>query len=205
MIEFPIINNIADILPHIEGRDEFIVADKEGYRVINYNVMFADTFLHAEEEGISADERLTRQMRRECRGIIFDSETGNIIRRPFHKFKNVNEAPETQQDMIDLSRPHAILEKLDGSMIAVFKHPQSSELIWGTKMVAQDFHKMVSDFVADSIVQYEPFCRDVIDAGFTPIFEFLHPQKQIVVKVVQPRLILTAIRNMITGEYIKVA
>ena len=42
--EFPIINKISDVLPAIEGRDEFVVAEKEGYTVINYNVMMADTF-----------------------------------------------------------------------------------------------------------------------------------------------------------------
>ena len=42
--EFPHITNISDVLPAIEGRDEFVVAEKEGYTVINYNVMMADTF-----------------------------------------------------------------------------------------------------------------------------------------------------------------
>ena len=146
MIDFPIIKNISDVLPYIEGRDEFLVADKEGYRVINYNVMFADTFLHPEEEGISSVEKITRQIRRECRGLIFNSTTGDIIRRPYHKFKNVNEAPETQHDIVDLSRPHAILEKLDGSMIAPFY--VNGELIWGTKMGATDVAKPVEEFVA---------------------------------------------------------
>ena len=40
--EFPIIRNISDVLPAIHGRDEFVVAEKEGYTVINYNVMMAD-------------------------------------------------------------------------------------------------------------------------------------------------------------------
>ena len=39
--EFPTIRNISDVLPAIMGRDEFVVAEKEGYTVINYNVMMA--------------------------------------------------------------------------------------------------------------------------------------------------------------------
>ena len=96
--EFPTIRNISDVLPAIEGRDEFVVAEKDGYTVINYNVMMADTF--------------DCNIRRECRGIIFGSKTGDIIRRPFHKFFNVNEREETQDHVVDLSRPHAILDKL---------------------------------------------------------------------------------------------
>lgn len=42
--EFPLIRNISDVLPAIAGRDEFVVAEKEGYTVINYNVMMGDTF-----------------------------------------------------------------------------------------------------------------------------------------------------------------
>ena len=33
--EFPIINNISDVLPAIEGRDEFVVAVKEGLSLIH--------------------------------------------------------------------------------------------------------------------------------------------------------------------------
>jgi hypothetical protein len=36
--KFPLINNISDVLPAIAGRDEFVVTEKEGYTVINYNV-----------------------------------------------------------------------------------------------------------------------------------------------------------------------
>ena len=185
--EFPLIRNISDVLPAIAGRDEFVVAEKEGYTVINYNVMMADTF--------------DCNIRRECRGIIFDTATGAIIRRPFHKFFNVNEREETQDHAIDLSRPHAILEKLDGSMIAPFI--VNGQMIWGTKMVAQDFHEMIEQFVKSSDINYEDFCWELINSGHTPIFEWMHPQKRIVIDYgKEPTLILTAIRHMITGQYV---
>ena len=41
---FPEIRHISDVLPHIVGRDEFVVAEREGYTVINYVVAMADTF-----------------------------------------------------------------------------------------------------------------------------------------------------------------
>lgn len=199
---FPVIKNISDVLPAIEGRDEFVVAQKEGYTVINYNVMMADTFPDVNSTTISGIPitNFNAKIRRELRGIIFDSKTGDIIRRPFHKFFNVNEREETQEHVIDLSRPHAILEKLDGSMCSVFAH--EGKLIWGTKMVAQDFHEMIKQFVKLSDIDYEAFCWDVINNGHTPIFEWMHPQKRIVIDYgKEPTLTLTAIRHMVTGQY----
>ena len=182
--QFPYITHISDVLSAIEGRDEFVVVEKEGYTVINYNVMMADTF--------------DCNIRRECRGIIFDSVTGDIIRRPFHKFFNVNERDETQDHRIDLSRPHAILEKLDGSMIAPFL--VNGEMIWGTKMGATDVAKPVEEFVKNN-PRYELMAMGLILSGYTPIFEWCSRKQRIVLDYPEDVLILTAVRHMVTGEY----
>ena len=207
--EFPHITNIADVLPAIEGRYEFVVAEKEGYTVINYNVMMSDTFPDVPVD-MKWQEPLNRiafgeydptaAIRRECRGIIFDTETGYIIRRPFHKFFNVNEREETQDHVIDLSRPHAILEKLDGSMIAPFI--VNGQMIWGTKMGATDVAKPVEEFVKNK-PQYEKFATSCIANGVTPIFEWCSRKQRIVLDYKEDQLILTALRDMHTGEYIK--
>jgi len=182
--EFPTIRNISDVLPAIEGRDEFVVAVKEGYTVINYNVMMADTF--------------DCNIRRECRGIIFDTATGDIIRRPFHKFFNVNEREETQDHVVDLSQSHAILEKLDGSMIAPFV--VDDQLIWGTKMGATEVAEPVEDFVLLN-ENYSQFARFIIRRGYTPIFEWCSRKQRIVLDYKEDQLILTAIRDLTTGRY----
>lgn len=182
--EFPTINNISDVLPAIEGRDEFVVAVKEGYTVINYNVMMADTF--------------DCNIRRECRGIIFDTATGEILRRPFHKFFNVNEREETQDHVVDLSRPHAILEKLDGSMIAPFSVDR--KIIWGTKMGATTVAEPVEEFVARNY-HYVEFAEEAIHHGLTPIFEWCSRKQRIVLDYKEDQLILTAMRHMNDGSY----
>ncbi len=194
--EFPLIRNISDVLPAIEGRDEFVVAEKEGYTVINYNVMMADTFpdVEEDEEGWLS----VAAVRRECRGIIFDSKTGDIIRRPFHKFFNVNEREETQDHVVDLSRPHAILEKLDGSMIAPFI--VDGKMIWGTKMGATDVAKPVEEFVARN-PEYVRFAEEAIANGWTPIFEWCSRKQRIVLDYFDDQLVLTGLRYMNTGVY----
>ena len=216
--EFPTIRNISDVLPAIEGRDEFVVAVKEGYTVINYNVMMADTFpdvcymrevgmgLSLEGDDLSQPAPTAMALmrdknaaiRRECRGIIFDSKTGDIIRRPFHKFFNVNEREETQDHVVNLSQDHAILEKLDGSMIAPFV--VNGEMIWGTKMGATDVAKPVEAFV-EKHPNYRQFAKFVISRGYTPIFEWCSRKQRIVLDYKEDQLILTAMRDITSGRY----
>jgi RNA ligase len=204
--EFPYITNISDVLPAIEGRDEFVVAVKEGYTVINYNVMMADTFPDVIVDtdpydwlfGVYEQRDYNAAVRRECRGIIFDTATGEIIRRPFHKFFNVNEREETQDHVVDLSRPHAILEKLDGSMIAPFI--VNGEMIWGTKMGATDVAQPVEEFVKNN-PDYITFASGLLQAGFTPIFEWCSRKQRIVLDYREDQLVLTAIRKIRTGVY----
>lgn len=201
--EFPIIRNISDVLPAIDGLDEFVVAEKDGYTVINYNVMMADTFPAIDYDVGNPANWHAAMVRRECRGIIFDSKTGDILRRPFHKFFNVNEREETQDHVVDLSRPHAILEKLDGSMIAPFI--VDGKMIWGTKMGATDVAKPVEEFVKNNDqYQYVEFARLCIKRGLTPIFEWCSRKQRIVLDYKNDELILTAIRDMNTGAYMNI-
>jgi RNA ligase len=187
---FPIIRTIDDVLPHIEGRDEFIIAERDFGSVINYMVAFPDTF------AMSGLDDLTGAIRRECRGLIFDRE-GKIMSRPFHKFFNINEKDETQAHQIDMSRPHVVMDKLDGSMIRPVRLPGTIRL--ATKMgvtdIAVEAEKLLSDY------QYY-WLDDMMKDGFTPIFEYVAPTNKIVVSYSEPKLILTAMRNTVTGNYV---
>jgi RNA ligase len=101
--QFPEIRHLDDVLPHIEGRDEFIVAEREGYSVVNYVVAMADTF------NMTGPDDLGGAVRRECRGLKF-APSGEIAARPFVKFFNVGEKEETQPHLVNLSQPHVIME-----------------------------------------------------------------------------------------------
>ena len=200
--DFPLIENISDVLPHIQDSPEFIVAERDGYTVINYQVVTPDTFPSTKVAGGSAKMRkertLTAAIRRECRGIIFDSETGDIIRRPFHKFFNANENPETQANNIDFDAEHEILDKLDGSMIAPFK--VNGRTIWGTKMGDTDVAQPVHEFVRRN-GNYELLAKAAFSLGMTPIFEWCSRQQRIVLDYAEDQLILVALRDMKTGVY----
>ena len=118
--------------------------------------------------------------------------------RRLHKFFNVNERDETAAHLIDLGRPHVILEKLDGSMIT----PVYTEagIRWGTKMGLTDGGMGAEVFVAQR-PQYQELAEHCREGGQTLIFEWCTRKQRIVVDYPDDRLVLIAIRDNITGEY----
>lgn len=195
--KFPVIVNIKDVLPHLEGYDEFIVADKGSYTVIQYAVDTGDTFK-------VGDDPIGAYVRREFRGIKFDNKTGAIIARPFHKFFNLNQHEETMDYNIDISMIDCYMTKEDGSMIHAFKTSDSDEILFGTKMGVTDVSKQMLDDIPNLDV-IKKFSNSMLILGYTPIFEYVSPINKIVLKYKEPKMILTAIRHMITGEYLDIS
>jgi RNA ligase len=203
--EFPIINSINDVLPHIEGREEFVVAEREGYTVINYAVAMEDTFPPIKVAGGSAKMReersLTNRMRRECRGLIFDP-AGNIMSRPFHKFFNIGEREETLPKNIDLSKPHTVMEKMDGSMIRPLL--LDGHLRLATKMGVTEVAMNAESWLAARGSNAAGWMRTYVENGATPLFEWTSRKNQIVLDYAEDDLVLLAIRDNITGEYLDI-
>jgi len=197
--KFPVINHINDVLPYIKDRKEFIVAERDGFTIVNYNVVMPDTF---------SDDQEGWEIRRECRGITF-YEDGSIAARKFQKFFNVGERDETQFNMININKPHVILEKLDGSMITPFQpglidrlDADASKLEWHTKMGATDVAQPVNDFVSKN-QQYARYSAHVMAGNYTPIFEWCSRKNRIVIDYPEDRLVLVAMRHNETGEYLQ--
>lgn len=57
-----------------------------------------------------------------CRGIIFNTITGTIVNRPFDKFFNMGERPNTMPKVLRSKLKHGVeaYDKLDGSCISIF-------------------------------------------------------------------------------------
>lgn len=189
---FPIIETIDDVLPHIDGREEFRVLNKDWYTVIRYLVNLENTFNWDENDSVGS------AIRRECRGLIFDRE-GKLISRPFHKFFNCNEREETQLSQVNLCEPHVIQMKLDGSMIRPIPTNQGFRL--GTKSGITDTSMNAETFIADK-PNYTKLIQYCINKNSTPIFEWASRQNRIVIDYPEDNLILTAIRSNKTGYYV---
>ena len=199
--QFPIIRHLEDVRPAIEGRDEFIIAERDWGYVVNYMVSMSDTFPPVDESPELEYDLIAQRnaIRRECRGLLFHKD-GSIMARRLHKFFNINERDETQFSKINFSQPHVILEKLDGSMITpVFT---DAGIRWGTKMGITDVSMGAEEFVA-AHPQYDTFARWCIDeAGVTPIFEWCSRKQRIVVDYPIDRLVLIAARDIRKGSYV---
>lgn len=234
--KFPRIEHLDDVRPAIEGRDEFVIAERDWGYVVNYLVAMTDTFPEVNTVHIANGDQQLRgdygdpifetnddyyaAIRRECRGLLFDKQ-GKIMARRLHKFFNVNERDETQVNKIDLSQPHVILEKLDGSMITpvvIDRVPDErfpryegytgdtiirvGAMRWGTKMGVTEVSMGAEEFVAKH-PNYEEFARWCLDyACVTPIFEWCSRKQRIVVDYPQDRLVLIAARETNTGKYV---
>ena len=190
--DFPVIERFDDVLPHIEGRPEFSVLNRDGYLFVNYNVIEEKTFDLTEPGGA---------IRREMRGIAFEADTGRIASRCFQKFFNYRERKETQAENIDWSQGYTPLEKLDGSMVRPLVI--DGQLVLTTKRGLSDASMDATNWMREQGAALHAALRKAYDAGVTPIMEWVGPSNQIVVKYSNPRLVLLAVRDNRTGAYLE--
>lgn len=127
-----------------------------------------------------------------CRGLIFHRETGDIVSRPFVKFWNLSDPrhPETLFENLPPTPP-TITAKMDGSLgiyyqckgevgIATRGSFTSEQAVWATRWLR-----------GHAFVWPE---------GYTPLFEIIYPENQIVVRYDFSGLVLLALVNIETGE-----
>ena len=190
--KWPEIRHIDDVLPHIAGCKDFIVVKKDyGVTIINYAFQTSDTFPPVVD--------LTSAIRRECRGLIFDTVNGDLIRRSFAKFFNYGEKHDVTA--LDLTKPHSVVEKLDGSMITPLPMPDGT-IRWASKMGITSVSMQAETFIASHPeMKYEQMARDSIAMGVTPIFEWCSRQQRIVVDYANDQLVLLAVRFNEMGDY----
>lgn len=215
--------NLNTALEALNGHDEFVVKRYDDLVVLDYIVVFPGSF-HALEDEIryrayilweraggpchqtdkfwhqaEKDCQKFAWMRRNFRGVTFSEKTGELISLPLHKFFNVNQTAETHFDL-HKHRKATIYEKLDGSMIHFFKHPDG-RLLASTCRSAQTPQAQEALALAKSNLFVQNLIEDEIAKGFTPIFEFVAAHNQIVVQYPAPRLVYLVSRSRTDGEY----
>jgi len=193
---FPVIKTIDDVLPHIKGREEFLVSDKGDYIVINYTHRTADTF-----PPIGGPNDYANAVLRECRGIAF-YPNGIIMSRPFHKFFNLGENSEVSKENVTRELNYTtpiLLEKLDGSMIRPMFIGEHIRL--GTKMGITDTSDLAEVWMADKTNYYD-LIASCCENNATPIFEWCSRKSKIVLDYPKDRLVLTAVRFLQNGSYL---
>jgi len=182
----------------VNSSEEFSCSKKDGFTVYSYHMAFADTF--------ESDNQYNKSVRLNARGIVF-SDSGELLRLPFDKFFNLNEKACTQYNLLKNKEILWVHNKLDGTMIAPFI--LNSEVIWGTKRVADGFSADVDACLKSKGLyeEYVNFVRYCISCNYTPMFEYHNPDNPntvIVLRYNESFLRLTAVRSMQTGDYVNI-
>jgi RNA ligase len=193
--EFPYIENIDDIFPHLDDKSFSVKAKDCGLTYINYLRMGSETFPPVMG---TEPERLRARMRREGRGIAFNTKTGELVSRPFHKFFNVGEAEDLSYEHLGFHRPHVVMDKLDGSLLRPL--PTEFGLRWGTKAGITDVGNLAEKWIDDH-AKFRKIALTCMAANQTPIFEFVSPENRIVARYNEPDMVLLAVRDNLTGLY----
>jgi RNA ligase len=139
-----------------------------------------------------------------CRGLVIDAE-GNILARPFKKFKNYEEFdPAT----IDWSEAFDVFEKMDGSLIILFYYKPRMKWLVASR----------GSFISEQALEAQKMLNitdyEKLNKYFTYLFEVLYPENRIVVNYGERReLVLLAVidtlsaeeleYNMMVGQYSK--
>lgn len=122
-----------------------------------------------------------------CRGLIIN-ENGDILARPFQKFKNWE---EYSIDDIPQNENFEVFEKIDGSLIILFYYPLYNEWIIASR----------GSFISDQAKEAEKFINKKIfkhlNKNYTFLFEIIYPENRIVVDYGNKKdlILLTSIKT----------
>lgn len=152
----------------------------------------------------------------ECRGVIIDVDSLEVISYPFNKFFNLH---EEHHATIDWSSAYTT-RKIDGSICKIVRLGQ--RLLISTNKTIDAFNAEIQNQLGcayktfgDVILQglqkaaYEggysevnEMCMDIFEEGYTYIFELVSPYTKIVIPYNEIRLYLIGVRNNHTFQEI---
>ena len=134
-------------------------------------------------------DRVWDEYTRICRGLILDSG-GNIISRPFPKFFNLNETPETTIQNLPNEIPK-ITEKMDG-MLGI-SYPENRNISIATRgRFKSPFAIWATEWLRKQGYVYADFREE-----YTYCFEIIYPGSKIVVDYgTRTELVLLAVINI---------
>lgn len=126
-----------------------------------------------------------------CRGLVIDAD-GNILARPFQKFKNFEEHDPSE---IDMTQDYDVFEKMDGSLIILFYYEPRMTWIVASR----------GSFISEQMLEAEKMFKsisniDELKTNNTYLFEIIYPENRIVVDYGNKReLVLLTVVETSTG------
>lgn len=172
-----------------------IVKYKDDLILLSYNLNVAM------EHDIKID--FTNPIVKECRGIILNKNTFDVVCYPFSKFGNYTESYADKIDWLSAK----IQEKIDGSLMKLYYY--NNKWNWSTSGMIDANDAPVSDNMTfydlvKSANNYTDIDFDSLDKDNTYMFELVSPLKRIVVQYNQTTLYHIGTRNNKTGKELNV-
>lgn len=109
-----------------------------------------------------------------CRGLIFDSVSGEVIARPWEKFFNLGQ----MDNRIESMAPVEVTDKMDGSLGILYRRPDGKTAIATRGSFASEQALHATALWDEEYAMYHDF-NEVIDE-FTFLFEIIYPENRIV-------------------------
>lgn len=108
-----------------------------------------------------------------CRGLIVDTQSGEIVARSFPKFFNIGERAESSLENLP-NEPFEVFEKMDGSMGSIYKLPTGE---WAVATPGS----MDSPQAREATKMLANYNLSFIPDGVTVVVEIIYPENRIVV------------------------
>lgn len=126
-----------------------------------------------------------------ARGLVLDLE-GRVAARPWPKFFNLNERPETQLAALPKETPE-LADKYDGSLVIVFQNPETGAWQACTR----------GSWDNEQCVRANAWLKghaERLESGFTYLFELVAPWNRIVVLYPEETFVLLGVIHTESGE-----
>ena len=175
-----VITHLNDVLPRVHANKGLKVYTTGPFTVVVY--------------AINAPEVFAEDVDFEARGLLFDTQTGQLLSRPLHKAFGFDER-RTPED-IPFEKGAWIEDKIDGSMVAGFVWDHAANV--HTKSGVTKHAKMAQQ---DLRAQHKELIQAAWKDGFTPSFEWTTPHNRIVIGHDVVSFTLLAMRDRQTGRY----
>ncbi len=186
--DFPFLTNNEETTP-MEGRMELDTQKylKSGKTIENLCEEFSIKANYYEDMVIlnysQTDSPKTHPIVMECRGLVLDKNTFELLMRSFERFFNYSEVKQST-DSFDFSKAFA-LEKIDGSLLQLFFHPSKNKWFMTTRGTIEGtgnvgfFDMNFRQLFDMTVKQYGLFWKN-LDPRYCYTFEMVSPENKVV-------------------------
>jgi len=169
------------------------------YKVVTFNYFLCDyrNFVMPLREDPSINAM-------DMRGVTFVfNENGTLYKRflMLKKFFNVNQVEETQIGLLKTKKIKYITVKEDGSLIGFMQLPDGT-VFAKTQAGFTNEQSVNAMQLYNTQVGIKEFVDEALEAGFTPLFEYVSYDNRIVLKYAKRELRLIGVRDNKYGEYV---